>query len=218
MHDLFYAILQYLTEYLIRTIYTFLEILKGWSGAKIYYLFLVTITDANLNEYEKEVIDETLAERQSSDIGDPKEYLDAKILESMGKLPGLIAAAKQEIEDKLRFTLFKKNTQGWSIVAAGVKDIFGDWVGKDYKLQTQSQLYTYGFYFFYGLGFGLPALVGNPSLPPIDCGLENYQTTLDRYGLSYGPVNLVSQVLTIRLIERNMKFNLLFYVNNCVGI
>ena len=150
-----------------------------------------------------------MSERESNDIGDPKEYLDAKVLESMGKLPGPIAAAKQEIEDKLRFTLFKKNTQGWSIVAAGVKDIFGDWVGNDYKLQTQSQLYTYGFLFFYGLGFGLPALVGNPSLPPIDCGLENYQTTLDRYGLSYGPVNLVSQVLTIRLIERNMKLNVL---------
>ena len=117
--------------------------MKGWYCAKIYYLFLVTIPDANLNEYEKEEIDETLSERESHDIGDPKEYLDAKVLESMGKLPGLIAAAKQEIEDKLRFTLFKKNTQGWSIVAAGVKDIFGDWVGEDYKLQTQSQLYTY---------------------------------------------------------------------------
>jgi len=163
------------------------------SGIKSQSVTDNLIDDANLNEYEKEEIDETLTERQSSDIGDPKEYLDAKILESMGKLPGLIAAAKQEIEDKLRFTLFKKNTQGWSIVAAGVNDIFGDWVGKDYKLQTQSQLYKYGFYFFYGLGFGLPALVGNPSLPPIDCGLENYQTTLDRYGLSFGPVNLVSQ-------------------------
>ena len=121
--------------------------------------------------------------------------MDAKIYDLFAKLPGLISSAKLEIEDKLRFTLFKKNTQGWAIVAAGVNDIFGDWIGNDREITTMHQLYNYGFLFFYGLGFGLPALVGNPSLPPIDCNVENYQNTVERYGLSYGPTTLASQVL-----------------------
>jgi len=135
---------------------------------------------------------ETISERDHA-IQDPKEYLDAKIFELFTKLPLLIDTAKLEVEEKLRFTLFKKKTQGWSIVYAGTQDIFGNYVGNDYEIKDTSQLYLYGFLFFYGLGFGLPALVGNPPLPPIDCSSETFQTTVDKYGLSYGPTNLVSQ-------------------------
>ena len=46
--------------------------------------------------------------------------------------------------------------------------------------------------FFYGLGFGLPSLLGNPP-PTIDCSSETFQTSVEKYGLSYGPNNLVSQ-------------------------
>jgi len=44
------------------------------SGIKSQSVTDNLIDDANLNEYEKEEIDETLSERQSNDIGDPKEY------------------------------------------------------------------------------------------------------------------------------------------------
>lgn len=150
------------------------------------------IDDHAIYKNKLEEVEEAIYERVT--IGDdPKEYLDAKIFELFAKLPGLISDAKLEIEDKLRFTLFKKNTQGWSIVAAGIKDIFGNYVNNDYQITSTGQLYNYGFLFFYGLGFGLPALVGNPPLPPIDCGAENWVATVDKYGLSYGPTNLVSQ-------------------------
>ena len=139
--------------------------------------------------------------------------MDAKIFELQGKLPELIPSAKAEIEDKLRFTLFKKMTQGWSIVAAGVKDIWGDYVNNNYQLQNQQQLYNYGFLFFYGLGFGLPALVGNPPLPPIDCGLENYYATVEKYGLSNGPISLASQVVLfiLKTSSGNLKAHMTYF-------
>ena len=112
----------------------------------------------------------------------------------------MIGTAKLEIEEKLRFTLFKKKTQGWSIIYAGLADIFGHYVDNGLEIKDTSQIYLYGFLFNYGLGFGLPALVGNPPLPPIDCSEANWQATLDNYGLAFGPVSLASQVDKI-LIE-----------------
>ena len=135
------------------------------------------------------------------DHQDAKTFLDSKIYEHQLNLPVLISEAKKEIEEKLRFTLFKKNTQGWSIIAAGIKDIFGDYVGNDYELNDTAQIYTYGFLFFYGLGFGLPLLVGNPDPPPIDCGVENYLDLLDRYGLSSDDFDLVHRVTIFSFVS-----------------
>ena len=160
------------------------------NDAKIYYLFLVTIADQHKNNVEDE--EEIFSERNH--IANPREYLDAKIFELYTKLPDLISSSKLEIEEKLRFTLFKKKTQGSSIVFAGLTDIFGHYVTNDLQIKDRETTYLYGFLFFYGLGFGLPALVGNRPLPPIDCSSENWQATVDKYGLSYGPVNLASQV------------------------
>lgn len=163
---------------------------KFLNDAKIYYRFLVTIADQHTNNVEEE--DQIFSERNH--IANPREYLDEKIFELFSKLPELISSSKLEIEEKLRFTLFKKKTQGSSIVFAGLADIFGHYVNNDLQIKDTETTYLYGFLFFYGLGFGLPALVGNPSLPPIDCSSENWQSTVDKYGLSYGPVNLASQV------------------------
>ena len=128
------------------------------------------------------------------DHKDAKTILDSKIYEHQSNLVILISEAKLDIEAKLRFKLFKKNTQGWSIVAAGIKDIFGDYVGNDYEINDLTQIYTYGFLFFYGLGFGLPSLVGNPDPPPINCGVRNYHNMLDKYGLSSDDFDLSSRV------------------------
>lgn len=162
------------------------------------YLFSITcaqtVTDNIIHDQQQNNIEEDeqiFSERNH--ISNPREYLDGKIFELFTKLPELISSTKLEIEEKLRFTLFKKKTQGWSIVYAGLTDIFGDYVNNNMQIKDRQQTYLYGFLFFYGLGFGLPALVGNPPLPPIDCSLENWQATVDRYGLSYGPVNLASQ-------------------------
>ena len=84
---------------------------------------------------------------------------------------------------------------------AGIKDIFGDYVGNDYELNDTVQIYTYGFLFFYGLGFGLPLLVGNPDPPPIDCGVESYLDLLDRYGLSSDDFDLVHRVTIFSFVS-----------------
>ena len=67
-------------------------------------------------------------------------------------------------------------------------------MGNNYEIQDLNQIYNYGFLFFYGLGFGLPLLVGNPDLPPIDCGVKNYYNLLDKYGLSPDDFDLSSRV------------------------
>ena len=167
-------------------------------AVKILYCFLVTIPDQNIPQETFKEDEKILSERDqgytSSHIGDPKEYLDHKILQLNHNLPNLITKAKQDIEDEIRFTLFKKNTQGYMIVAAGVYDVWGDYVSNNYQLTSTSQLYSYGFLIFYGMGFGFPALVGNPPKPPIDCDVGNWLATQKKYGLSAGPTYLASQV------------------------
>ena len=106
----------------------------------------------------------------------------------------LIVEAKKEIEAMLRLKLLKKKSQGSSIVYAGIKEIFGDYIRNNMELNNTSQIYNYGHKFFYGLGFGLPLLVSNPDPPPLDCGLGTYYVFLDRYGLSSDDFDLSSRV------------------------
>ena len=94
----------------------------------------------------------------------------------------------------LRLKLLKKKSQGSSIVYAGIKEIFGDYIRNNMELNNTSQIYNYGHKFFYGLGFGLPLLVSNPDPPPLDCGLGTYYVFLDRYGLSSDDFDLSSRV------------------------
>jgi len=129
----------------------------------------------------------------SSNKEDAKLILDSKIYDITSNLPILISVAKRKIENELRFKLLKKITQGWSIVAAGLKDIFGNYANNNYEITDVTQLYTYGYLFFYGIGFGFPSLLGNPDPPPIKCGVDNYHSLLEKYGISGDKLNLVSQ-------------------------
>ena len=133
--------------------------------AKIYRPFLVTIPDPSIEKdrifenEEPKISERDQGHASSSNIGDPKAYLDAKIYELQEKLPQQITSAKLEIEDKLRFTQFKKLTQGWAIVAAGFKDVFADIIANDYHITgitDHKKIYPYGFLVFYGFGFGKP--------------------------------------------------------------
>ena len=86
-------------------------------------------------------------------------------------------------------------------MAAGIKDIFGDFVNNDYEIKETGQIYNYGYLFFYGLGFGLPLLVGNPDLPPLGCGVENYHNLLHKYGLSSDNFDFIHRVMLFSLTE-----------------
>ena len=123
-----------------------------------------------------------------------KSVLDSKIYEHLSNLSLLIVEAKKEIEAMLRLKLLKKKSQGSSIVYAGIKEIFGDYIRNNMELNNTFQIFNYGHKFFYGLGFGLPLLVGNPDPPPLDCGLGTYYVFLDRYGLSSAVFDLSSRV------------------------
>ena len=120
--------------------------------------------------------------------------MDEKIRELQDTISEAISFAIHDLQDSLQFERTKKLSQGFSIVGAGIKDIFGDYVNNNYEINDTGQLYLYGFLFFYGLGFGLPLVVSSPSPTKYDCGLSDYHEALERYGLTFDTGDIVSQV------------------------
>ena len=121
-------------------------------------------------------------------------YLDAKINEIQESLPNIISKAKITLKEELQFNRFKKNSQGWSIVTAGIIDIYGDFLSNEQQINDTAQLFTYGFLFFYGLGFGLPLVLSSPPAGKFNCGVNDYYSSKERYGINYDITDLVHQV------------------------
>ena len=121
-------------------------------------------------------------------IGDPCVYLDAIISNKAYTIPGLIDEAKKQSEAELALLLAKKKSQGSSIVLASWGDILGDYIANDRtfgNLGDMSVIYNYGFLGFYGLGFGLPLLLGLPS-GTLDCDSSDYLRAVQSYGILSG--------------------------------
>ena len=121
-------------------------------------------------------------------------YLDTKINELQESLPNIISKAKITLKEELQFNRFKKNSQGWSIVSAGIIDIYGDFVANEKQVNDTTQLFTYGFLFFYGLGFGLPLVLSSPPAGKFDCGVNEYYSLKEKYGINYDVTDLIHQV------------------------
>ena len=121
-------------------------------------------------------------------------YLDAKIYKLKESIPNIINIALYSLKEELDFNRLKKNTQGWSIVGAGLIDIYGDFVTNEQQINDTNQFYNYGYLFFYGLGFGLPLVLSSPSAGKFDCDINNYYSTLENYGVSYDAADLIYQV------------------------
>jgi len=124
---------------------------------------------------------------------DSVHHLDQVIQHWIYKTPNLIDDAVFVSEKDTRLVVAKRVTQGWSIVVAGLKDIVGDFVlnnrtlgnlGDDYTV-----VYTYGFWFSYGIGFGFPLLLGLPEETK-GCGRQNFLQTLYEYELQDGVAGL----------------------------
>ena len=125
-------------------------------------------------------------------------YLDAKIKEIQESLPNIISKAKITLKEDLQFNRFKKNSQGWSIVSAGIIDIYGDFLSNEQQINDTTQPLTYGFLLFYGLGFGLPLVLSSPPAEKFSCGINDYLSLKERYGINYDITDLIHQVCNNR--------------------
>ena len=120
--------------------------------------------------------------------------MDSKIKELKKSIPNIITTARNSLKEKLKFTRLKTNSQGWSIVAAGIIDVYGDFVSNEQQIKDILQIYTYGYLFFYGLGFGLPLVVSSPAPNTYNCDKNNYYVLLENYGMNYDTADLIYQV------------------------
>ena len=121
--------------------------------------------------------------------------MDTKIRDLQESIGDLISFAILDLQDKLKFERIKKLSQGFSIVGAGLNDIFGDYVINNYEIKDTEQIYLYGFLLFYGFGFGLPAVLSAPSPKKYNCDATDYYEALERYGLTFDTGDILSQVI-----------------------
>ena len=116
-----------------------------------------------------------------------KDRLDGQVNYLLNDLPGKIETAVAAIEAGIGKSLTKSITQGWSIVFASWKEIYGIYKTEEKTLSTltPADLYTYGFLGTYGVGFGFPLLLGLPERQ-LSCGAYDFTSLVDRYGLAGG--------------------------------
>lgn len=82
-----------------------------------------------------------------------------------------------------RFKVFKRVTQGWSIVVGSWLDLYSDFVINNRSLGnfgSMTNIYVAAGKGFYGVGFGYPLLLGLPE-DKLKCGPEDFLKTLDKY-------------------------------------
>lgn len=160
------------------------------------------------------------------------ERLDSQIAHLLGELPYKLDAARGAVEEDISRAGFLSASQGWSILVASWLDILEDIVANNRTLSNVGGtaeaddttiagsfglvaagdidvfLYDAGFLFFYGLGFGLPLILGLPD-DTLSCGSENYNTLVDRYGLTNGVSGFLPAPQTSSLSSRISEFELL---------
>lgn len=124
--------------------------------------------------------------RELDNTNDPASYMDQMIAYLISDMPPLISEAVRKSEYELAFLLLKKKSQGWSIVVGSWADVAGEWLQNRRTIADFggiATLYIYGFMAFYGLGFGLPLLLGLPK-PYLSCGPSDFLEVLEEYELA----------------------------------
>ena len=139
----------------------------------------------------------------SSTFSDPKSHHDATIAYLISSLPYRIDSAIEVAEMSQRFKVFKRVTQGWSIVIGSWLDAYSDFVINNRSLGnfgSMTNIYTYAGKTFYGVGFGFPLLLGLPE-DTLKCSADDFLKTLDKYQLTSGLGDLLSSSLSVAAIK-----------------
>ena len=132
---------------------------------------------------------------------DPVTYLDAKISELQESIPDKIVKASDSINQKNGKDQLQSNSLSYSIIIGSIVNIYGNCVRRDFQIENMNTVYEYVYTFFYRLGFNCICsfIVSSPKAEQLECGIENYFSTLKQYNLNSGVNQLTKQVTLIAL-------------------
>lgn len=166
-----------------------------------------------------------------------KERLDNQIYYLINELPDKIEAAKAAVENDIQVSNLLSLSQGYAILTASQLDILEDVVNNNRTFTNfagtmESEglvgspgagsiivsdgaiadvLYDYGFLGLFGLGFGLPLVLGLPDYI-LGCDSSDFNSLVETYGLSHGVGSYLpahDDSLTASLASRVAEFELL---------
>ena len=137
-----------------------------------------------------------LASQKLSDIRGPISFLDAKIVEIQESLPDKITKARDSINDNNGFNHFKRNSQSYSIIIGHIISVYATLDRREFKIENMNQIYEYVNTMFYRLGYNCVCsfLVRSPIPEKLNCGAENYLSTMKNYSLNSGIDVLINKV------------------------
>jgi hypothetical protein len=136
-------------------------------------------------------------------FNDPKAHHDATIRYLLSEIAFRTEHAIDLAEMTQRLKVFKRVTQGWSVVIGSWFDIYSDFVINNRSLGnfgTYPNIYAYGGKGFYGIGFGFPLLLGLPD-DKLKCSSADFLETLAKYKLTNGLNDLLASSLPISAIK-----------------
>jgi len=128
-------------------------------------------------------------------LSNPEVFFNYKIDQFLSSIPVLIDAAVEKSEADRKKAIVKKQTQGWSIITGSWKEVLGLYLANNRTwedvLNDQEIWANYGFIYSYGLGFGLPLVLGNPQR--ISCDRKDFEKLLEDFELENGIQSLLDR-------------------------
>ena len=156
----------------------------------------------------------TLDERMDWSAQDPKGYLNFEIQQHLLEIPRMIDTAVEKSEKDLTSFVIQRKSQGWAIITASWADVYSRYFSNDqtlYKLYKKAieegnfqTLSNYGFFYSYGLGFGLPLIIGLPETV-LTCGRQDFEDLIEDYGLERGLQPLLNEGYTQKDLKSIVK-------------
>ena len=124
------------------------------------------------------------------------------VIELQESIPEKIIKASDSINQKNGFDQLQSNSLSYSIIIGSIVNIYGNCVRRDFQIENMNTVYEYVYTFFYRLGFNCICsfIVSSPKAEQLNCGIENYFTTLKQYSLDSGVKQLTKKV-TLIVIE-----------------
>ena len=105
------------------------------------------------------------------------EKLHVKIEHLLQKLPELIKNAKEKIETKENYNNLEAHSQGASVIVAGWKNIFSNWIISN-STGNVNELWRYGQMALYSLAYGARPILTRPRAF-LSCGVSVSDISLD---------------------------------------
>jgi len=130
-------------------------------------------------------------------LSNPEVFFNYKIDQFLSSIPVLIDAAVEKSEADRKKAIVKKQTQGWSIITGSWKEVLGLYMANNRTwedvLNDQEIWANYGFIYSYGLGFGLPLVLGEPRRSTLTCNRKDFEKLLEDFELENGIQSLLDR-------------------------